>query len=208
MAVDANALSQAIIAAFPSDFNYDPLDRDGKPQIQRQWLDSMSGGFIPMWTAGTMTPGTGPPPPGSFPHIHTLLILVPATMSTPPATFLPGLGGISGLYIGAIAAAVSEYLIANTTTSLVDGAVSHKHLFLSFGVGTGMRDLMLTKIRALAPVTVQVGGETITVDINPDAEGSRVSDWCLGVSNGIINHLTAAADMTLAVGSVHVHLLL
>jgi hypothetical protein len=130
-----------------------------------------------------------------------LTLLDPLKMSTPPSLLLPGFNGITALYVGAISQAVSEYLVSNTVMDIQDGTVPHKHVFttgsmpdLPFGTASGMRDAMIAKIRLLSA-------------FNVGAEGSRVSDWCLGVSTGIVDHLTANADMSLVGGAGHVHVL-
>lgn len=187
MAVVGAQLAEDIIAAFPPTWNYRNV-----AAFNRRWLDALCDGFQAMWQAGTMTPGTGPPPAGTYNHTHTLVALVSATMAAPPKAILTGVGGRTTIFADTISAQVAAFLVANTTMDIIDGAITHIHSFTAFGDSNTLSTDIQTALQATG--LFNVGASVLPV-------------WFNAFSSALLAHLLANAGMVTNEGSSHVHVL-
>ena len=188
MTVVGSVLAEDVATAFAPRLNYsDPRG------FNRQWLNALCDGFASMWQAGLITPGAGPPPPGSFPHTHTVITLVPATMSTPPKALVSGPQGRTDIFVDTVAAQVSAFLTANTVMDIQEGSVPHVHLFTAFGTATTLADQITVALQATGLFNVT---------------GSFIPVWLQEFSSALLVHMQANADMVLSSGAAHVHALL
>jgi hypothetical protein len=188
MAVVGSALAEDIVAAFAPRMNYSDPTR-----FNRQWLNALCDGFASMWQAGLMTLGAGPPPAGSYSHIHTVTVLDPVTMSTPPKAIVSGPQGRPDTFVDVVSNQVSAFLIANTVMDLQEGSVLHAHLFTSFGVANALSDQITSALQATGLFNVA---------------GSFLPVWIQGFSSALLAHMQTNADMTQFSGANHVHALL
>ncbi|KKN40342.1 hypothetical protein LCGC14_0734460 [marine sediment metagenome] len=174
MSVSAATLRDAIIAKFPGDWVWNPSDPN------YTWLDGMCTGFVSMWTAAVLSPGLGPPPPGSYPHVHTLT-LVPATM----LAAVPVYTAEAQAFALNLCTVVATQLMT-TTMVVMDGTViGHDHLPFTLPSASGLKAAIIS------------GGGATGVGIDP---------WADGFANGLIEHLTASAGMTPSTtGAGHLH---
>lgn len=178
MAVSASALATAIIAEFPVSWNWSPGNAN------RLWLDALCQGFVSMWTAGVATPGTGPPPAGSYPHTHSITTLAAATMAAPAK--LLGYTAAADAFVDVVSAQVSSHLLSNTAMDTQQGETTHKHGYTSFGSWSALKSAIITATPLF---------------------GVGIAPWAEAFAKGLLNHLTTAADMTTSTGAGHLHTL-
>jgi hypothetical protein len=177
MPVVAATLVNDIIGEFPGDWVWDP----GDPNYT--WLNAICTGFQSMWAAGTMTPGLGPPPVGSYPHTHSIT-LVPTLMSAP----VPPYTAQAQAFVTNLCASVANHLML-TTMAVMDGMViGHTHLPFTFQPPA-----------ALAGLIISGGGVT----------GIAIPDFANAFATGLMNHMTSNAQMGGSLGGMgHTHVLL
>lgn len=178
MALNASNLADEIIALFPGDWVWDPSDDN------RAFLDALCSGFVSMWGAGILTLGLGPPPAGPYPHTHTITTLVAVTMSAPAVAL--GYTSEANQFTQVIAAQTASHLIAQTVMAIGDGAVSHDHAFTTFGSASTLKSAILGAI---------------------SVSGVGIDPFLLAFTQGLIDHLTANAAMSLSSGAGHLHTL-
>ena len=179
MALNASDLADEIIALFPGDWIWIPGSDN------RAFLDALCQGFVAMWVAGALSPGLGPPPPGSYPHAHTITTLTSSLMSNPIIAL--GYTSAADQFAVDMATETATYLKAQTVLAMVDGAVLHVHTFTTFGNASALKTAIL-------------GALSVT--------GVGIDPFLSAFTTALIDHLTANAAMSQAVGTGHVHTLL
>jgi len=177
MPVNAAVLIDDIIGEFPEDWDWST----GTPNYT--WLQGMCVGFQAMWTAGVTSPGLGPPPLGSYPHVHAIT-LIPALMSGSVPPYTPE----AVAFTTNLCAVIASHLML-TTMVIMDGTlIGHIHLPYTFQSDT-----------VLAAQIVSGAG----------VSGVAIQPWADGFAAGLINHVTLNAGMGPSTGGMgHIHTLL
>ncbi len=189
MAVSGTQLAQEISDLFTR------ADYSDQSRFNRRWLNALCDGFETMWTGGQLLPGPGPPP-GPNPHTHTFVPatgLDPTQMAGPPKDLFTGKDGVTGVFIDIVTTQTALFLIANTTMDIQDGTAAHKHLFLAFGVAAALESVLSAAVQGTGVFRV---------------EDSFLPEWFEAFSSGLLAHLTSNADMAVAAGAGHTHVLL
>jgi len=177
MPVVPSTLATDIIALFPGEWVWNPGDPN------RVWLEGLCTGFFNMWTAGVLSPGLGPPPAGSYPHVHTIT-LTAATMKAA----VPVYTAAADAFIANLCNVVAAQLMTTTMTTMDGTVIGHTHLPFTFPPASGIKSGIIS------------GGGVSGVGIAP---------WADAFANGLVNHLTANAGMSPSTsGAGHVHNLL
>ena len=194
MPINPTTIADNIVLKLPSGWR--PNWTNGVPP--KEWAEKFALDVQTMWTALTMTPGTGPAPPAPpvppYQHSHSGLLVVPS--STNMGTL--GYSSLAQSMFTAMGTKFATHLQANFATSTVDGIISHTHTIS----GLAATAATLASSFKLAATGLNIHGAAM-----PDQGDQNSLDLIFAAfAEGTLGHLEGSGTLALSgplVGHVH-----
>jgi len=211
MALNVSDMVDEIVAFLPSEWQpgYAMANSPSK-----EWMTALCTDAAAMWATIVLTPGLGPPSLPPYNHGHTVL-----TPVTPITTALFALGppnyqpvALRNTMFINVATQIALHLSASVIIAPVDsaiGAVTHDHTLAAVGVPqnpfVGLSATAATMKASI--VSALTGAGFVNVAI-PYPSGVPSLDTLFGaVSEGMLLHMEDNGQLSMSVGSGHVHAL-